>query len=106
MLLITAVPGGMVVQVSEFSMVQAVLAAVEMRRWDPFGLAVGVFAGGPALFGEWVIGAAGQREGVDVGDRVVAIRVTVVGLAEVAGDGAAGERAATISGVQDDSLSR
>ncbi len=31
MLLSTAVPGGMVVQVSEFSIVQAVLAAVEMR---------------------------------------------------------------------------
>jgi hypothetical protein len=35
------------------------LAVVEVRRWDPFGDAVLVFAGCPALFGDFVLGAAG-----------------------------------------------
>ena len=42
------------------------LAMVEMRRWDPFGVAVGAFAGGPTLFGEFVVGAAGKGQVVDV----------------------------------------
>ena len=44
------------------------LPVVEMRRGDPFGVAVGAFAGGPAAgFDQWVIGAAGQGKLVDVG---------------------------------------
>ena len=40
--------------------VGAGLAVVEVWWWDPFGVAVGVFAGGPALFGEFVVGAAAK----------------------------------------------
>jgi hypothetical protein len=35
------------------------LAVVQVRWWDPFAVAVLVFAGGPALFGDCVVGAAG-----------------------------------------------
>src|ERR1700722_6264986 len=80
------------------------LAAVKVCWWDPFGLAVRVFAGGPALFGEFVVGAAGQGEIVDVGDRVGGVGVVVMGFAEVGGHAAAGEGAATILGVQHNSL--
>ncbi len=34
------------------------LAVVEVGWWEPFGVAVGVFAGDPAFFGESVVGAA------------------------------------------------
>src|SRR5271156_7222846 len=80
------------------------LPPVEMRRWDPLGVAVGIFAGGPALFGEFVVGAAGQGEVVDVGDGVGGVGVAVVGLAEVGGHAAAGERASAVFGVQHDSV--
>jgi hypothetical protein len=80
------------------------LPPVEMRRWDPLGVAMGIFAGGPALVGEFVVGATGQSEVIDVGDRVGGVRVVVVGFAEIAGHGAAGERAATVFGVQHNSL--
>src|SRR3984957_16518897 len=43
------------------------LAVVEMRWWDPFGDAAVALAGGPALFGELVVRAAGQGQPVDVG---------------------------------------
>jgi hypothetical protein len=69
--------------------VDARLPAVEVWWWDPFGVAVCVFAGGPALFGEFVVGAAGQGEVVDVGDGVDGVGVAVVGFAEVSGHGAA-----------------
>src|ERR1700735_3646819 len=82
--------------------VGAGLAVVEVGWWDPFGLAVVVFAGGPALVGHCVVGVAGQGEGVDVGDGVGGIRVAVVDLAEVAGHLAVGEGAPPILGVQDD----
>ena len=40
------------------------LAAVKVGRGYPFGVAVGVFAGGrEALFGEFVVGAAAKGEG-------------------------------------------
>src|ERR1700722_8291476 len=74
------------------------LSPVEMRRWEPFGVAEFVFAGGPALVGEFVVGAAGQGNVVDVGDGVGGVGVVVVGFAEIAGHGAAGEGAATILG--------
>src|SRR5947209_235473 len=81
--------------------VDAWLSAVEVGWWDPFGLAAGVGAGGPALLGELVVGIADQRQAVDVGDRVGGVGVVVVDFAEVAGQGAAGEAAATVPGVQD-----
>ena len=71
--------------------VDAGLSVVEVRWWDPFGVAVRVFAGGPALFGELVVGAAGKGELVDIGDRVGGVGVAVVDFAEIAGHGAAGE---------------
>jgi hypothetical protein len=82
------------------------LAVVEVWWGDPFGLAVAVFAGGPALFGEFVVGAAGQGEVVDIGDRVGGVAVAVVGLAQVARHAAAGKRTTAIPGVQHNSLSR
>ena len=84
--------------------VGAGLSAVEVCGWEPFGVAVGVFAGGPALFGEWVVGTAGQAEVVDVGDGVGGVGIIVVDLAPVGRHRAAGEGAATISGVQHNSL--
>ena len=80
------------------------LSVVEVRRWDPFGVAVGVFAGGPALVGEFVVGAAAKSQLVDIGDGVGGVGVVVVDFAEVAGHGAAGEGAATVLGVQHNSL--
>jgi hypothetical protein len=84
--------------------VGAGLASVEVWWWEPFGLTVGVFAGAPALFGEVMVGAAGQAEVVDVGDGVGGVGIVVVDFALVGRHGAAGEGAATISGVQDNSL--
>jgi hypothetical protein len=74
------------------------LSPVEMRRWDPLCVAARVFAGGPALVGEFVVGATGKAEVVDVGDRVGGVRVVVVDFAEIAGHGATGKGAATILG--------
>ena len=56
------------------------------------------------MVGEFVVGAAGKAEVVDVGDGVGGLGVVVVGFAEIAGHGAAGEGAATILGVQHNSL--
>ena len=61
--------------------VDAGLSVVEVGWWDPFGVAVGVFAGGPALFGELVVGAAAERHVVDVGDGVGGVAVAVMGFA-------------------------
>src|ERR1700761_6243828 len=80
------------------------LAVVEVRRGDPFGVAVGVFAGGPAVRGEFVVRAAAESQVVDVGDGVGGVGVGVVDFAEVGGHGAAREGAATVFGVEDDSL--
>jgi hypothetical protein len=32
------------------------LSVIEVGRWDPFGVAVGAFAGEPAVFDEFVVG--------------------------------------------------
>src|SRR4051794_31001095 len=82
------------------------LSSVEVWWGDPFGLAVGVGAGGPALFGELVIGMADQGEAVDIGDGVFGVGVVVVDLAQVTRDGAAGEGAAAVLGVQHNPLGR
>lgn len=84
--------------------IDARLSAVEVWWWDPFGLAVAVFAGGPALFGEFVVGAAAKGQVVDVGDRVYGVAVAVVDFAEVAGDVAVGKRTPTVFGVEHNSL--
>ena len=72
-------------------------------RWgggDPFGVAMAVFAGGPAVVGEFVVGAAGQGEVVDVGDGVGGVGGAVVGFAEVGGHAAARECAAAVFGTK------
>jgi hypothetical protein len=43
---------------------------LELGRWDPFGSAVGQFPGTPTVFGEQVVGFAGEGEFVDVGQPV------------------------------------
>lgn len=44
------------------------LREVELSGWDPFGVAFGVFAGGPAAgFKDAVLGSAGEGQVVDVG---------------------------------------
>jgi hypothetical protein len=82
------------------------LAVVEMWWWDPFGDAVSAGAGGPALFGEFVVGAAGQGEVVDVGDVGFGPSGDVVDLGEVAGHVAAWGCAAAVFGVEDEALGR
>src|SRR5277367_2162830 len=84
--------------------VGAGLPVVEVCWGDPFGVAVVVFAGGPALFGELVVGAAAKSQVVDIGDGVGGVAVAVMDLAQIARHAAAGERTPTILGVQHDSL--
>ena len=76
-------------------------------RWrDPFGLAVGPYSGVPATgFDEVVVGWASQGEVVDVGvAAVLPVFGGVVDHAVIPGRVAAGSGAATIFGVQNDSL--
>jgi hypothetical protein len=80
--------------------------SVEVRRRDPFGVTVAVCAGGPASFGEFVVWTASQDEVVDVGLGSLSPWRDVVDLAQVAGHVAAGERAATVFGVEHKPLSR
>ena len=61
------------------------LAAVQVRRWDPFGVAVGVFAGGPTFLDESVVRSAGQGQFVDVGAAGGLPALDVVDLAVVRG---------------------
>ncbi len=75
------------------------LAAVELGWGDPFGVAVGVFAGGPAVgLDDAVLGAAAQGEVVDVGGAADGVADDVVDFAVVAGHGAAGGAAAAVFG--------
>jgi hypothetical protein len=74
------------------------LAVVEMGWWNPFGVAVVVFAGTPAVFGDVVLWGAGQGEVVDVGGAVVRVGVGVVDFAEISGHLAVGEGAAAVFG--------
>jgi hypothetical protein len=69
-----------------------------MRWWDPLCFAVAVFAGGPTLFGEFVVGVATESQVVDSGDRIGGIAIAVMDLAQIARHGAAGEGAPTILG--------
>ena len=60
-------------------------AAVEGWGWVPGGAAVGEFCCGPAFSDEFVVGAAGQGECVDVGVAAVGPVVDVVDFAASAG---------------------
>jgi hypothetical protein len=66
--------------------VDARLAVVAMRRWDPFGVAVGAFSGGPAAgFDQPMVGTAGERDIVQAGGLACRVLVDVVAFAEIAG---------------------
>ena len=82
------------------------LAVVQVRRRDPFGVAVLIFAGGPALFGQGVVAAAAERDVVDVGGVGFRPGCHVMDFGEVSRHIAARRRAATILGVQHYSLGR
>jgi hypothetical protein len=79
-------------------------AVIKMRWWDPFGDAVLVFPCGPALFGQWVVAAAAERQIVDVGGAALGVGRDVVNFGEVARDIAIGKRAAAVLGVEHYSL--
>src|ERR1700735_415624 len=84
--------------------VRSGLPVIQVRRRDPFGVALAIFAGGPALFGEFVVGAAGQGEVIDVGGVSFSPRADMMDLGEIARDVAVGERAAAVFGVEHNSL--
>src|SRR5271165_6171450 len=82
------------------------LPALQVRRRNPFGVAVRVFAGGPAPgFDDAVLGAAAEGQFVDVGAAAYGVVGDVMNLAVIAGHGASRGRTATILGVQHNSLS-
>jgi hypothetical protein len=64
--------------------IDAWLAAIEMLRWDPFGVAIGAFSGIPAAgFDESMVGPADEREVVHVGGLTCGVVVDVVDFAEL-----------------------
>ncbi|AQA06163.1 hypothetical protein BVC93_05810 [Mycobacterium sp. MS1601] len=65
-----------------------------------------VLAGGPPAFGdEFVVAGAGESQVIDVGESAGGpVQHRVVGLAAVAGDGAAGSGAAAVTVVEHDLL--
>ena len=73
-------------------------AEVKVGWWYPFGDALGVLAGYPALLEQFVVGAAGEGEVIDVGAAMDRPLVDVLGFGEVAGRGAAGSGAAAVLG--------
>jgi hypothetical protein len=75
-----------------------------MFGWDPFGVAVGVFAGDVVAEFDHAVGAAGQSEFVDVGAAGGHPSCEVMHLGAVAGHGAAGPGAAAVIGQQDQPL--
>src|SRR5262245_2348786 len=82
------------------------LTVIEMGWRNPFGLAVGVLAGRPALLEQPVVGSAGKSELVDVGAVRAGPVLHVVDLGVAGGDVATGVRTATLLGVQHNSLRR
>jgi hypothetical protein len=59
---------------------------VEVRGWHPLGVAVLVLAGGPALFCQWVVAAAAERQVVDVGAVAFAVGRAVMDFRVIARD--------------------
>ena len=60
------------------------LAVVEVWWGEPFGVAVLVFAGGPALFGQGVVAAAAECQIVDVGGVAFGVGRAVADFGEIA----------------------
>jgi len=73
-------------------------SVVQVRGWDPLGVAVLVFAGGPALFGEWVVGAAAERQVVGVGGVAFGVGRAVMDFGVIARDVASWVRAPAVFG--------
>ena len=86
--------------------VGAGLAVIQVGRRNPFGVTIFELAGGPALFGQWVVAAAAKREIVDVGGTASGVARDVVDFGELAGDVAVREGTSTVLGVQHYSLTR
>ncbi len=84
------------------------LAGVQLWRWDPFDVVVGVDPGGPAAGADHaVVGSARQAELVDIGLSVIGpIAGGVMDLAAVGGHGAARFCAAPVAGDEHDPLRR
>ena len=80
--------------------VGAGLAVIQVGRRNPFGVTIFELAGGPALFGQWVVAAAPKRETVDVGGTALGVARDVVDFGEVAGDVAVREGTSTVLGVR------
>ena len=76
------------------------LAEVELVRWYPFGDALGVLAGDPAPFEQFVVGTAGEGEDVDVGAAMFGPFVDMMDFGKVPGRGAAGPQTAAILGMK------
>jgi hypothetical protein len=76
------------------------LAIVQMCWGNPFGLTPLVFPCGPAFFGEFVVGAAGQCEVIDVGGVAGGVGGEVVDFAVIAGHITVGEGTSTIFGMK------
>jgi hypothetical protein len=76
----------------------------EFGRREPFGVPVGEFAGAPALVNEFVMAPADEGQFVDVGAPTDHPFVDMVDFAQIARLVAAREGAATVQGVQDNSL--
>ena len=80
------------------------LPVIQVWWRDPFGVAVLVFAGGPALFGKRMVTAAAERQVVDVGGVALGIGRAVMDFAVIARHAATWRRTPTIPGVQHYSL--
>ena len=77
---------------------------VQVWRRDPLGVAIGAFAGGPAVFDQFVVGAAGECQLVDVGAVRGGPVFDVVDFAPIPGHVAAWACAPTVLGVEHNSL--
>ncbi len=82
------------------------MSVVEVRRWEPFGIAVSVLAGAPALLEQFVIRAAGQGELVDIGAPADGPCGDMMHLALIARHVTARAGATAIFGVKNDPLPR
>lgn len=73
---------------------------VEVRRWQPFGITVGVLGSAPALLEQFVVRPAGQSELIDVGAPAGGPRGDMMHLALIAQHITARTGATTVFGIQ------
>lgn len=87
--------------------VDAGLSVVQVGWGDPFGIAIGAFTGRPAIwFNQGVVRATGQGQLVDIGAMSGCPLIDMMYLAPITRYVAARPRAATVFGVEHNSLSR